>query len=205
LKGNHGADLGAIKNVKQEGLNDIVFVVAEGDLIAFETMGKMEQAFSPFPGAKETGVFSILGAVCPRSDIGELDVERESSRFTKFLQDFGSPGINPSTLQPEGWSLLRVNHERAFDLALKSRAWRSRMVKAKVDINWEEIVMNENPFASLMEEVKERQAVLSSRDPHQDSVSSLDQPITVDGFPHQAPNLFFPVRHNPKPRMAQSA
>ena len=41
----------------------------------------------------------------------------------------------------------------------------------------------------------ERQAVLSSGDSHQNSISALDQPVTVDCFSHQASNLFFPVGH----------
>jgi len=131
LKGNHGADFSAVKNIKEQGFNDIVFVMTEGDFVTFETMGEMEQAFSSFPGTEETGVFSILRTVRPYPDIRELNVIRESFHFKKILQDCYPPRINPSTLQPEGWSLpstrdfgelsraaqaegLRVDPERGF-------------------------------------------------------------------------------------------
>jgi len=39
--------------------------------------------------------------------------------------------VNPSTLRPEGRSLLRIDPERPFVPALKSRAWRSRGVKKR--------------------------------------------------------------------------
>jgi hypothetical protein len=123
--------------------------MTEGDLVTFETMGKMEQTFSSFPGTKETGVFAILRAVRPSPDIGELNVVRVPFRFKKILQDFGLPRI-----------------------------------KAKVNVNREEFIMNGNSFAPFMEEVEERKAILSSRDPYQNAVSFLDQTITVNRFSH---------------------
>jgi hypothetical protein len=50
----------------------------------------MKQALSPFPGAKETRVLSILGTVRPYSDIGEFNVVRWPFRFKKAFQDFSS-------------------------------------------------------------------------------------------------------------------
>jgi hypothetical protein len=91
LKGKHRANLSTIENIKKEGLNDIVFVMSEGNLVTFETMSEAEQMLSSFPGAEETGVFSILRTVRPSSDIRELDVVREPSPFKKILQDFGLP------------------------------------------------------------------------------------------------------------------
>jgi len=170
LKGNHGTDLSAVKNIKEQGFNDIVFVMTEGDFVTFETMGEMEQAFSSFPGTEETGVFSILRTVRPYPDIRELNVIRESFHFKKILQDFGS---------------IRV--------------------KAKVNVNWKKFVMDGNSLAPFMEEVEKRQAIFSSRDPYQNAVSLLDQTITMDRFPHQTPDLFFPVSHDLNTRKAQRA
>jgi hypothetical protein len=68
-------------------------MMAECDLVTFETMGEMKQAFSPLPGAKETGVFSILRAVRPYSDISEFNVVSKPFHFKKSLQNFGLPGI----------------------------------------------------------------------------------------------------------------
>jgi hypothetical protein len=77
LKGKHGADLSTVKNIEKKGFDDIVLVMAKGNLVTFETMSKMEETFSPFPGTEETGVFPILGAIRSPPDIGELDVVRE--------------------------------------------------------------------------------------------------------------------------------
>jgi hypothetical protein len=59
--------------------------MAEGDLVTFETMGEMEQTFSPFPRAEEAGIFPILRTIRPSPDIGELDVVRKPFCFKIFL------------------------------------------------------------------------------------------------------------------------
>jgi hypothetical protein len=64
--------------------------MAKSDLIAFETMSKMKQAFSPLPSAEETGIFSILRAVGPSSDIRELHMISKLFGFKIILQDLGS-------------------------------------------------------------------------------------------------------------------
>jgi hypothetical protein len=91
LEGKHCADFCTVKNIKEKSLNDIVFVMSEGDLVTFETMSETEQLLSSFPGTEEAGVFSILGTVRPSSDIRELDVVREPFPFKKILQDLGLP------------------------------------------------------------------------------------------------------------------
>jgi hypothetical protein len=55
--------------------------------------------------------------------------------------------------------------------------------------------MNGNSLAPFMEEVKKCQAILSSRDSDQNSVSFFDETIMVDRLSHQATNFFFPVSH----------
>ena len=67
--------------------------MAECDLVTFETMGEMEQALSPFPGAEEAGILPILRTVRPSPDIGELDVIRKPFFLKNCFQDFGSVGI----------------------------------------------------------------------------------------------------------------
>ncbi len=62
--------------------------MAKGDLVTFETMGKMKQAFSPLPGTEKTRVFSILRAIRPSPDIREFNVIRESFRSKKILLEF---------------------------------------------------------------------------------------------------------------------
>ena len=123
--------------------------MAEGNLIAFETMSEMKEAFSPFPGTKETWIFSILCAVCPSPDIGELNVVRKTFHFKKILENLGSAGT-----------------------------------KAQVNVNRYEFVMNGDSFTPFMEKVEKGQAILSAGDPHQDSVSLLQQTIAVDCFSH---------------------
>jgi len=93
LKGKHGADLSAVKNIEKKGLDDIVLVMAKGNLVALETMSKMKEAFPPVPGAEEAWVLPILGAIRSPPDIGELDMVREPHVFKKLLQDASPPGI----------------------------------------------------------------------------------------------------------------
>jgi hypothetical protein len=57
-------------------------------------------------------------------------------------------------------------------------------IKPKVNVSREEFVMNGDSSASFVEEVKESEAILSSGDSYQNSVSLLDQSVTVDCFPH---------------------
>jgi hypothetical protein len=93
LKGKHRADLRTVKNIEEERLNDIIFVVAQGDLVTFEPMGKMEKTFSSFPGTEETRIFSILSAIRLNPDIGKLNVVREPFCFKEILQDLGPARI----------------------------------------------------------------------------------------------------------------
>jgi hypothetical protein len=93
LKGKHRADFRTVKNIKKESLNDIVFVVAQGDFVTFETMGNMKKTFSSFPGTEETRIFPILSAIRPNPDISELHMIRKPSCFKETLQDLGPTGI----------------------------------------------------------------------------------------------------------------
>jgi hypothetical protein len=123
--------------------------MAKGNLVAFETMSEMKEAFSPFPGTKETWIFSILRAVRPSPDIRELDVVRKTFCFKIILQDFCPP-----------------------------------RTETQVNINWHELVMDRDSFTPFTEKVEKSQAILSAGDPHQDSVSLLQQTIVVDCFSH---------------------
>lgn len=53
--------------------------------------------------------------------------------------------------------------------------------------------MDGNSFSALIEKVKKREAILSSRNSNDDPISILDQTKTVDRLSHQTPNLFFQV------------
>jgi hypothetical protein len=123
--------------------------MAEGDLVTFETMGEMKEAFSPFPGTKETWIFSILRAVRFSPDISELNMVRKLLCSKIFLQNFCPP-----------------------------------RTEAQVNVNWHEFVINGDSFTPFMEKVEKSQAILSTGDPHQDSVSLLQQTIMVDCFSH---------------------
>ena len=65
--------------------------MTEGDFVTFKTIGDMEEAFSPFPGAEKTRVFPILGAVRFPPNIGELDMVRELFCFKKIPQSVRLP------------------------------------------------------------------------------------------------------------------
>jgi hypothetical protein len=149
LKGKHGADLGAVENVQKQSLHDIVLVMSQGDLVASETVGKAKKTFSSLPGTEEARIFSILSAIGPHPDIGELHVKSEPFCFKEILQDLGPIGI-----------------------------------KAKVNVNRQKFVMDGDAFASLMEKVKKREAVLPSGDPDQYAIPLLDQTVAVDRFSH---------------------
>jgi len=66
--------------------------MTESDLVAFETMGKMEQTFPSLPGTEKARVFPILRTVRPSPDMGEFDMVREASHCKKILQDFCPSG-----------------------------------------------------------------------------------------------------------------
>jgi hypothetical protein len=87
LNGKHRADLRAVENIEKKRLNDIVLVMPQRDLVAFETMGKTEKTFPSFPGTEKTRIFSILRAIRLHPDIRELDVPRESSCLKEIPQD----------------------------------------------------------------------------------------------------------------------
>jgi hypothetical protein len=67
--------------------------MTEGDLVTFETVGDMEEALSPFPGAQETGVFSVLGAICSPPNVGELDMIWKLFCLKKISESVGFPGV----------------------------------------------------------------------------------------------------------------
>jgi hypothetical protein len=66
--------------------------MSQGDLVAFETMGKAKKIFSSLPGTEEARIFSVLSAICPHPNIGELHVIREPFCFKEILQDLGPTG-----------------------------------------------------------------------------------------------------------------
>ncbi len=74
LNREHGADFGAIKNIKEKGFDDVILVVSEGDLLTVESMGNAENTFPSLPGAEEARIFPILRTVGQPSDFCFLDV-----------------------------------------------------------------------------------------------------------------------------------
>jgi hypothetical protein len=93
LKGEHGADLTTVKNIEKKCLNDVVLMMAKGDLVALQPMGQMEDLLSSLPGAEETGVLPILRTIGFPPDVCEFDMIGEPLFFKIFLQDFSSPGV----------------------------------------------------------------------------------------------------------------
>jgi hypothetical protein len=88
LKGKHSADLTTIKNIEEQGFNDVVLMVSKGDLVTFQLLGQTEEPLSPLPRAEETGILSIFRAICSSPNLGEFDVIGEVLGFKKTLQDF---------------------------------------------------------------------------------------------------------------------
>jgi hypothetical protein len=63
LPRQHSGDLGAIKNVHEEGFDEVIEVVAEGDLGASQPSSLGEEGGSAAASAKKTGILSILWTV----------------------------------------------------------------------------------------------------------------------------------------------
>jgi len=74
LPGRHRADLAFKKQVHQDGLDDVVLVVAQRHLAAPQLLGRLEERLAPVPGTPETGdFFAALSA----EDIVLFDDELE--------------------------------------------------------------------------------------------------------------------------------
>jgi hypothetical protein len=95
LKRKHGANLTAVKNVEKKGLDDVVLMMPEGDLIAFEAIGQLEKFFPPFPGTEKTGVLSVLRTVGPFPDVCEFNMVGQAFLFKIVPQDIRSSRIKP--------------------------------------------------------------------------------------------------------------
>ena len=67
---HHSADLTGITYIHKKRFYDIIFVVTKGQFGAAEFIGYFKQAFSAQPGAKETRVFTIFGAVSHQPVVG---------------------------------------------------------------------------------------------------------------------------------------
>jgi hypothetical protein len=95
LKRKHGANLTAVKNVEKKGLDDVVLMVPEGDLITFEPVGQLKKFFPPLPGTEKTGVLSILGAIGSLSNVCEFNMIGQTFFFKIVPQDASSSRIKP--------------------------------------------------------------------------------------------------------------
>ena len=73
-------------------------MVSKGDLVTFQLVGQTEEPLSPLPRAEETGILSIFRAICPSSDVCELDVIGEVLGFKKILQDLSSLASKPKSI-----------------------------------------------------------------------------------------------------------
>ncbi len=76
--GRHGLHLGAVEHTHNRGLDDIVEVVPQCDLVAAQLLGLAVEVAAPHPGAEIAGV--LVGVVGHREDValedGHRDVEQ---------------------------------------------------------------------------------------------------------------------------------
>lgn len=56
--GRHGSERTLVDQVHQHGLNQVVAMMAEGDLIASQFLRNVEKGFAAVPGTEKTGVFN---------------------------------------------------------------------------------------------------------------------------------------------------
>ena len=51
LGGNHRANLPCVKNIQKQGLNDVIFIMAEGEFVAAQFSGNFKEVSATKPGA----------------------------------------------------------------------------------------------------------------------------------------------------------
>ena len=113
--GGHGLELGTVEHAHHGGLDDIVEVVAQRDLIAAQLLGLAVQVAAAHPGAEVAGV--LLGVVGHREDValenGHGDVEQFGVGFDLLAVDLVVAGVHHKKDQLKGHIavLLQLLHE----------------------------------------------------------------------------------------------
>ena len=70
LSGQHGGNLGTVKHIDEKGFNQVIHVVAEGDLVTSQAASLLEESGASESSAKETGVLGVYRAVRSRTEVG---------------------------------------------------------------------------------------------------------------------------------------
>ena len=60
LQWRHGTDFTGITYIHKKGLNDIILVVTQCNLVTAEFIGNFKKPFPSQPGTQETGIFTVL-------------------------------------------------------------------------------------------------------------------------------------------------
>ena len=97
--GHHALQLGAVEHGHDGGLDHVVEVVAQGDLVAAQCPGLAVQVAPAHPGAQVAGV--LLGAVGGGEDVGFEDVGRDPQQLQILLDPL-----------PVGLRVAGIHHEK---------------------------------------------------------------------------------------------
>ena len=102
--GGHGLQLRAVEHTHDGGLDDIVEVVAQCDLVAAQLLGLAVEVAAAHPGAEIAGV--LVGVVGHREDValedGHGDVEKLGVGFDLLAVDLVVAGVHHEKDQLEG-------------------------------------------------------------------------------------------------------
>lgn len=87
LQRYHGAQFTGIEHVDEQGLNQVVLVMAQGQFGTSQAIGDFEQSLSPFARAQKTGIFQIRDTVSQGAEVGVLNVNLPSLLFGVIADD----------------------------------------------------------------------------------------------------------------------
>jgi len=95
LRRQHGTDFPGIAHVDEQGLDEIVFVMAQCDLVAPPFLGDFKEPLSPHTGAEKTRVFTIFGAVTDHTIIGIIDLDGITAALSIGFQRLAEAAREP--------------------------------------------------------------------------------------------------------------
>ena len=86
--GHHGFKIGAIEDIHQDGFNDVVKVVAQGQFIATQLLGPVVEVAPAHPGAHITGGATVCHLLCHFKDVAVVDLDGNPQALAGFFHLF---------------------------------------------------------------------------------------------------------------------
>jgi len=91
LTGPHRTDFSRIAHIDEKRLDNVVFVVSQGDLAATQLVGDFKQSLAAQARTKETGIFAVGRAVADDAVIRMFDPNGHLQRLAVLPQRFRKP------------------------------------------------------------------------------------------------------------------